>query len=129
MARAVAKATAHDVGGAENAAYIGRPQEERSREAEPRLGEEPVAGPGERLEEMREGDAAPARGRPDGGNDDDPVWSWNVPWFVTSEAHGVWETEEGRSLLESRSLALPARHLGLGPAPPSTGKLSVEEKR
>lgn len=129
MERAVAKATAHAVGGAENAAYIGRPQEERSREAEPRPGEEPVAGRGERLAEMREGDAGPTRGRPAGVSDDDPVWSWNVPWFVTGEGHGVWETEEGRSLLESRSLALPARHLGLGPAPPSTGKLSVEEKR
>ena len=129
MARAVAKATAHTAGGAENAAYIGRPQEERSREAEPRPGEEPVAGRGERLAEMREGDAEPARGRAAGLSDDDPVWSWNVPWFVTGEAHGVWETEEGRTLLESRSLAMPARHLGLGPAPPSAAKLSVAEKR
>ncbi|MCA1612837.1 MAG: hypothetical protein LC800_01535 [Acidobacteria bacterium] len=78
---------------------------------------------------MREGDAGPARGRAAGESDDDPVWGWNIPWFVTGEAHGVWETEEGRALLESRSLALSARHLGLGPAPPSTGKLSVEEKR
>lgn len=129
MARAVAKVTAHAGDGAENAAYIGRPQEERSREAEPRLGEEPVAGRGEHLAEMREGDSGPARGRPDGVSDDDPVWNWNVPWFVTGEAHGVWETEEGRALLENRSLALPARHLGLCSAPPSVGKLSVAEKR
>jgi hypothetical protein len=129
MARAVAKATAHTAGGAENAAYIGRPQEERSREAEPRPGEDPVAGRGERLAEMREGDAEPARGRGAGVSDDDPVWSWNVPWFVTGDGHGVWETEEGRTLLESRSLAMPARHLGLGPAPPSAAKLSVAEKR
>lgn len=129
MERAVAKVKAHNGGGADNAAYIGRPQEERSREAEPRPGEEPVAARGERLTEMREGDAGSARGRPDGVSDDDPVWSWNVPWFVTGEAHGVWETEEGRALLENRSLALPARHLGFGPAPPSAEKLSVAEKR
>lgn len=129
MARAVAKVTAHAGGGAENAAYIGRPQEERGREAEPRPGEEPVAGRGERLAEMREGDSGPARGRPDGVSNDDPVWNWNVPWFVTGEAHGVWETEEGRAHLENTSLAMPARHLGLGPAPPSAAKLSVAEKR
>jgi hypothetical protein len=129
MERAVAKVTAHAAGGAENAAYIGRPQEERSRDAEPRHGEEPVAGRGERLAEMREGDSEPAPGRASGGSDEDPVWGWNVPWFVTGEAHGVWETEEGRTLLENRSLALSARHLGLGPAPPSAGKLSVAEKR
>jgi hypothetical protein len=129
MARAVAKVTTHAGGGAENAAYIGRPQEERSREAEPRPGEEPVAGRGERLAEMREGDSGPARGRPDGVSNDAPVWSWNVPWFVIGEAHGVWETEEGRALLENRSLALPARHLGLCSAPPSAAKLSADEKR
>lgn len=129
MSRAVAKATAHTAGGAENAAYIGRPQEERSREAEMRPGEEPVAGRGERLAEMREGDAEPARGRAAEGSDDDPVWGWNVPWFITGDGHGIWETEEGRTLLESRSLAMPARHLGLGPAPASAAKLSVEEKR
>jgi hypothetical protein len=128
MARALAKVKAHNGGGSGNAAYIGRPQEERSREAEPRPGEEPAAR-GERLAEMREGDAGPARGRASGESDDDPVWGWNIPWFVAGEAHGVWETEEGRALLESRSLALSARHLGLGPAPPSAGKLSVEEKR
>jgi hypothetical protein len=78
---------------------------------------------------MREGDAGPVPGRATGRSDDDPVWSWNVPWLVTGEPHGVWETEEGRTLLESKSLALPARHLGLCPAPPSAGKLSVAEKR
>jgi hypothetical protein len=129
MARAVAKVTAHAAGGAENAAYIARPQEERSRAAEPRPGEEPVAGRGERLAEMREGDAGSAQGRVSEGSDVDPVWGWNIPWFVTGEAHGVWETEEGRTLLESRSLALAARHLGLGPAPPSAAKLSADEKR
>lgn len=129
MARAVAKATAHSAGGAENAAYIGRPQEEHSREPERQPGEEPVGGRGERLAEMREGDSGEARGRAAGGGDDDPVWGWNVPWFVTGEAHGVWETEEGRALLESKSLSLAARHLGLCPAPPDAGKLSVEEKR
>lgn len=129
MERAVAKVTAHAGGGAENSAYIGRPQEERSRAAEPRPGEDPGAGRGQRLAEMREGDAGPAPGRVTGRSDDDPVWSWNVPWFVTGEPHGVWETEEGRTLLEGKSLALPARHLGLCPAPPSAGKLSVAEKR
>lgn len=129
MARALAKVKTHAGGGAGNAAYIGRPQEERSREAGPQPGEEPIAARGERLAEMREGDAGPARGRAAGRGDDDPVWGWNIPWFVTGEAHGIWETEEGRTLLESRSLALSAHHLGLGPAPSSSAKLSVEEKR
>lgn len=130
MARALAKVKTHSGGGAGNAAYIGRPQEERSREAVPQPGEEPIAARGERLAETREGDAGPARGRAAGrGDDDDPVWGWNIPWFVTGEAHGIWETGEGRSLLESRSLALSAHHLGLGPPPSSSAKLSVEEKR
>jgi hypothetical protein len=129
MARALAKVKTHAGGGAGNAAYIGRPQEERSRETEPRPGEEPIAARSERLAEMREGDARPARGRAAERGDDDPVWGWNLPSFVTGEAHGIWETEEGRALLESRALALSAHHLGLGSALPSSAKLSVEEKR
>lgn len=104
--------------------YIGSLREEPTRDSERQPGGR-FSTPSERderLAEMHEG----AAGRV---VDDDPVWGWNVPWFVADDGYGVWETEGGRALLESRSLTLSAHHMGLGPAPQSTEKLSVEEKR
>jgi hypothetical protein len=92
--------------------YIGSLREEPTRDPE-RDG---------RLAEMAEGDAVRVV-------DDDPVWGWNVPWFVADDGYGIWETKEGRALLEDRSLALSAHHMGLGPAPRSAERLSVDEKR
>lgn len=92
--------------------YIGSLREEPARDAER----------GGRLPEMAEGDAVRAV-------DDDPVWGWNVPWFVADDGYGIWEIKEGRALLEDRSLTLSAYHMGLGPAPRSAERLSVEEKR
>lgn len=112
MARAVAKVSPHIKGGASNAMYIGSLREEPARDAEH----------GGRLVEMTEGAAARVV-------DDDSVWGWNVPWFVADDGYGIWETKEGRALLEDRSLTLSAHHMGLGPAPRSAGRLSVEEKR
>jgi hypothetical protein len=112
MERAVAKVRAHTKGGAANLMYIGSLREEPTRSSER----------DERLAEMAEGAAERVV-------DDDPVWGWNVPWFVADDGYGIWETTEGRALLESRSLALSAYHMGLVPGPQFAEKLSVEEKR
>jgi hypothetical protein len=112
MERAVAKVSPHIKCGASNAMYIGSLREEPTRDAE-RDG---------RLVEMTEGAATRVV-------EDDSVWGWNVPWFVADDGYGIWETKEGRALLEDRSLTLSARHMGLGPAPRSAERLSVEEKR
>lgn len=61
--------------------------------------------------------------------EDDRVWGWNVPWFIADDGHGIWETAEGRALLDSHSLTLSAQHLGLGPPPETAEKLSGDEKR
>ncbi|HEX8072042.1 MAG TPA: hypothetical protein VF546_18985 [Pyrinomonadaceae bacterium] len=124
MARAVAKVSPHIKCGASNAMYIGSLREEPSRDAEQLSGGR-FSDPSDRdgpLTEMVEGAAVRVA-------DDDTVWGWNVPWFVADDGYGIWETEEGRALLEDRSLALSAHYMGLGPAPRSAGKLSVEEKR
>ncbi len=92
--------------------YIGSLREEPTRDAE-RDG---------RLAEVTEGAAGRAV-------DDDPVWGWNVPWFVADDGYGIWETKEGRALLEGRSLTLSAHHMGLGSAPRLAERLSVDEKR
>jgi hypothetical protein len=63
------------------------------------------------------------------GLEDDRVWGWNVPWFIADDGHGIWETAEGRALLESHSLTLSAQHLGLGPPLETAEKLFVDEKR
>jgi hypothetical protein len=113
MGRAVAKISAHAKGGGGNARYIGRRQDDPSADKEEREGAE------------RE---APDRGSGRDG-DEGTVWGWNVPWFVADDGFGIWETEEGRSLLESRSLALSTQHLGLTSPPESAEKLPAEEKR
>jgi uncharacterized protein with GYD domain len=92
--------------------YIGSLREEPTRDSEP----------GGWLADMAEGAAVRVV-------DDDPVWGWNVSWFVADDGYGVWATKEGRTLLEDRSLALSAHHMGLGPAPRSAERLSVNEKR
>lgn len=112
MARAVAKVSPHIKGGASNAIYIGSLREFPARAAER----------GGQLAEMAEGDAVRAVG-------DDAVWGWNVPWVVADDGYGVWETEEGRALLEDRSLTLAAHHMGLGRAPRSAERLSADDKR
>lgn len=113
MGRSVAKISAHAKGGGGNAKYIarrrGHPSDDR---------------------EVREdaGREAPERGS-DRDGDEDTIWGWNVPWFVADDGYGVWETEEGRSLLESRSLALSTQHMGLALPPESAEKLTADEKR
>jgi hypothetical protein len=52
-----------------------------------------------------------------------------VSWFISDDGYGIWETDEGKALLESHALTLSAHHLGLGPPPETVEKLSVEEKR
>jgi hypothetical protein len=124
MERAVAKVRAHTKGGAANSMYIGSLREEPTRDAERHPGGR-FSDPSERderLAEMAEGATARVV-------EDDPVWGWNVPWFVADGGYGIWETDEGYALIENRSLTLSARHMGLGPAPQSAKKLSVEEKR
>jgi len=122
MARAVAKVTVHSKGGAVNSLYIGRLRDElpRDRERQPDGVPSTLSGREDGLAAMGEG--APMW-------PDDPIWGWNVPWFVADDSHGIWETEGGRELLDSRSLTLPTQQMGLGPAPASTVKLSADEKR
>jgi hypothetical protein len=122
--RALAKVRAHTKGGAANSMYIGSLREDPTRDSERQPGGR-LSSPSERdkqLTEMREGTAE----RVDG---DDPIWGWNVPWFIADDGCGIWETKEGRALLESRSLTLSAHHMGLGPTPQSAEKILVEEKR
>lgn len=121
--RALAKVRAHTKGGAANSMYIGSLREEPTRDSERQPGGRlsNPSGRGEQLAEMREG--------AERAGDDDPVWGWNVPWFVADDGYGIWETKEGCALLGSRSLTLSAHHMGLGSAPQSAEKLSVEEKR
>lgn len=113
MARAVAKISAHAKGGGGNARYIARRRDDPSDD-----------------KEMREG---ATREVPDRGcgrdGDEGTVWGWNVPWFIADDGYGIWETEEGRSLLESRSLALSTQHMGLATPPESAEKLTADEKR
>jgi hypothetical protein len=111
--RALAKIRAHNQGGAANSQYIGSLRDEPSREPDRGVNEEPSA-----------------RSERDGhGVEDDRVWGWNVPWFIADDGHGIWETAEGRALLDSHSLTLSAQHLGLGPPPETDEKLSGDEKR
>jgi hypothetical protein len=122
--RALAKVRAHTKSGAANSLYIGSLREDPTRDAERQPGGR-LSAPSERdeqLAEIRDGTAE----RVDG---DDPIWGWNVPWFIADDGYGIWETKEGRTLLESRALTLSAHHMGLGPAPQLAEKLSVEEKR
>lgn len=112
MERAVAKVSAHIKHGASNAMYIGSLREEPTRDAER----------GGRLAEMTEEAAVRVV-------DYDPVWGWNVPYFVADDGYGIWETKEGRALLEGRSLTLSTQQMGLGAAPQPAERLSVEEKR
>ena len=129
--QAIAKIKAHKKGGAANSLYIGSLRDEVSREPDRELDREPFArmGQDELGREMLEDSVAPApAGLVERGTEEDRICGWNVPWFVADDGYGIWETAEGRALLESHSLRLAAEHLGLGPPPRTAEKLSVEEK-
>jgi hypothetical protein len=80
------------------------------------------------LDEMREQESRAAQAAPELG-DDDPVWTWNAPVYVTGDSYGVAKGDPLQVALEN----LPAPTLtpsDLGMQPERRGfDFSVEEKR
>jgi hypothetical protein len=119
MARGVCKVATHHSGGAKNVAYIGRPMElpERAEAAEP--------GRAGALNELRES----ADLEPGSPSDDDPVWTWNAPAYVTGDCYGVALGDPLRAALEG--LTPPALTPAQPGGQPAAGgfNFSVGEKR
>lgn len=116
MARAFFKLRVHHSGGAANVVYICR-EMERDRDTE--------AERGERFGETVERDGL-EQGDP---SDDDPVWTWNAPEYVTGDCYGVAEGDPHRAALEGEGVrALTPSQLGMAPARGGPD-FSVAEKR
>jgi hypothetical protein len=79
------------------------------------------------LEEMREGTSRLPGSAAE--RDDDPVWTWNAPSYVTGDAYGNCEGDPLRVALEGLlPSALTPSQMGLGPERGGFN-FSVEEKR
>src|SRR5215210_4355721 len=117
MERAVCKVAVHGGGGAENIGYIGRLMEEPERDPD-RGRREPLGG-------MLGPDAL----APGGPSDDDPVWTWNAPAYVTGDCYGAAQGDPlGAALGGQDAPALTPAHLGMQPAAGGSD-FSVAEKR
>lgn len=117
MARAVCKVAVHGGGDADNLAYIGRPMEEPERDPDGGRGEPPGGMPEQEVLV------------PGGPSDDDPVWTWNAPAYVTGDCYGAAQGDPlGAALGGQDAPDLTPTHLGVRPDAGGFD-FSVAEKR
>jgi hypothetical protein len=133
MARAVAKVSIHQKGGSANIEYIGRYQELSDLERAPELG----ISVSERLEEqatqpLLEMLKATSYGSAFAGTqdrDDDPIWTWNTPQFVTGDTYGIEESKQSQTNPEKGAQTSPVSPVRSSSQPERASRLSIDEKR
>jgi hypothetical protein len=128
VARGFCRVTVHSSGGAGNVEYIGRPMPGEERPPVP--GREGVVAPERQpsVDRVQESESRVPGTTPE-REDDDPVWTWNAPAYVTGDSYGAAKGDPLQILLENLPTpALTPSQIGLGPER-NGFDFSLEEKR
>lgn len=128
MARGFCRVIVHTTGGAGNVEYIGRPMPGEERPPVP--GREGVVAPDRQpsADRLQEGEARTPGTTPE-REDDDPVWTWNAPTYVTGDGYGAAKGDPLQILLENLPApVLTPSQIGLGPER-NGFDFSLDEKR